>query len=301
MLELGEYLRLLCGCSTDLIGSLFVRPEFVIYQQPLMRHIIDIKQDFLTKEIGMSFGGNALTEVAKAGRINENVTAKRDEVIKRPVVDFCYVMVGNGTQPLVKFLASRNLTIAQCGLSKVSHTKGIFCIYGDNTGKYRFRGITVEKSNEPRLSDISKEAAETCFLGYMYYNADDYKVHCKKYANYQDWLVKHNPNRYVTQVGENGKTVDAKALMHALRISELAEQVLDTGTLDVYCTPEQRERYLAVREGIVNPDEIFEKTQTLVREVRARFNTDDRFAPCFTSERAFKLLLGMRQEFYGIG
>lgn len=295
MFELAKFTNLVCGGSTDLLGSLFVRDEFVLYIDPMFEQVFRKgNQRFITKVIGESFGGNAISEINRAGRISKNVEAKRDEVTRKTVLEYCYMVYERSrSMPLVEYLNSIGLDQSQCALVKVPNAKDLYAIYGDNEGTYR-KGIADDDSNDVRYHTIPLKKEKTTFLGYMSFNKDAYAQHCKKYQQYMEWYEKHNKNRYISI---DNTTVDSKALMHAVRIARLAEQVVETGTLDVYNTPEQREYYLSIREGKHDPVVLFEEVVELVKEVRQKFAQSE-IPSRIGEEEESEIVLSLRQHYY---
>ena len=84
-----------------------------------------------------------------------------------------------------------------------------------------YSGIVGEdgKSNEIRLSSVSKGEKPVCWISY---NSSGYSSHCVDYKNYMDWVKNRNPVRYETN---KGKTYDAKNVSHAFRLIAMCTEI----------------------------------------------------------------------------
>lgn len=68
------------------------------------------------------------------------------------------------------------------------------------------------KSNELRLSSVSKGERPICWVSY---NKDGFSKHCTDYKNYQNWIKHRNPVRYESNLNKN---YDAKNVSEAIRL-----------------------------------------------------------------------------------
>ena len=84
-----------------------------------------------------------------------------------------------------------------------------------------YSGIVGEdgKSNEIRLSSVSKGEMPICWISY---NASGFSSHCVDYKNYQDWVKHRNPVRYENN---KGKTYDAKNVSHSFRLIAMCTEI----------------------------------------------------------------------------
>lgn len=82
-------------------------------------------------------------------------------------------------------------------------------------------GIVGEdgKSNEIRLSSVSKGEKPICQLSY---NETGYSKHCVDYKNYKDWEKNRNPVRYESNLNKN---YDAKNVSHSFRLIAMCTEI----------------------------------------------------------------------------
>ena len=87
-----------------------------------------------------------------------------------------------------------------------------------------YRGVIKAdaKADEIRLSSIEdKHQRPMCFI---YYNKDGYSVHCRQYAEYQEWVKNRNPSRYESDLEKN---YDSKNMMHCFRLIHMACEIAE--------------------------------------------------------------------------
>lgn len=58
----------------------------------------------------------------------------------------------------------------------------------------------------------------------MSFNKDSYSIYCREYKEYLEWEEKQNEQRYQSTLS-NGKSYDAKNMMHTLRLLSMAEEI----------------------------------------------------------------------------
>lgn len=84
-----------------------------------------------------------------------------------------------------------------------------------------YRGIVGEKSNELRLSSVSKGEKPICYISY---NENGYRKHCIDFKNYQDWVKYRNPQRYESNLNKN---YDSKNLCHCMRLMTMGQEIAE--------------------------------------------------------------------------
>lgn len=96
-----------------------------------------------------------------------------------------------------------------------------------------YSGMVGERSQELRLSSVSKGEKPICYASY---NKDGYTKHCIDYRNYQDWIKHRNPIRYESNLH---KSYDAKNMCECFRLIhcgiEIAEgngYIVDRSNID---------------------------------------------------------------------
>lgn len=218
------------------------------YKHPLFSQLSP--SAFLSKKCRDTFAGYARSQIKKACGLNKKIVNPVDKK-RKSILDFCYVLKGQGSMPLLKWLTIHALQQEHCGLVSIAHMEGIFGLYYDKTGDLAYKGIMRKSNaNEVLLSSIPKGEMP---LTYLYFNQNGYSKYCKDYRNYWDWVVQRNEARYKNTL-EHGKNYDAKNMMHTFRLLHMAEEILRHGKLIV--KRPDRAFLLSVRAGQFAYDEL---------------------------------------------
>lgn len=218
---------------------------------------------FLSKLCAQTFGRYAWSQIRKARGLNKKVTTPQPRE-RKTVLDFCQVLVGAGTQPLRRWLESRNLDQQQCGLAKVPSAKDVFAMYVDASDGLGYGGVMgLRDSNALRLSSVPKDEP---LVAYVVYHADGYSQHCKVHRQYWEWVARRNDARYASTVAHGGG-YDAKNLMHTFRLLEVAEEILREGVIRV--ERPNREELLAIKRGAFGYEELLSWAEGKMAAVEA--------------------------------
>lgn len=126
-----------------------------------------------------------------------------------------------------------------------------------------YHGIVNEdgKSNELRLSSVSKGEKPLCF---MTYNQTGYTKHCIDYKNYKEWEKNRNPIRYESNLKHN---YDSKNISHCVRLMHMGIELAKGEGFNVRRTWD-REFLLDIRNHKMEYDEIM----AYVEEKHKEFN-----------------------------
>lgn len=158
-----------------------------------------------------------------------------------------------------------------------------------------YKGIVGEdgKSNEIRLSSVSKGEKPICWISY---NSGGYSSHCVDYHNYYDWLQHRNPVRYETN---KGKTYDAKNVSHAFRLIAMCTEIANGEGFKVDRSDIDREFLLKVKNHGFAYEEVIsmlEEKKKLMDEAMAKSTIPDTIDVDFVND----LLLSIRNKQLGI-
>ena len=287
--ELKKFMDMLVKNKPNFLEILGSPADCIRHKHPLF-DLLKL-EDFLSKQAKHTFAGYALSQIKKARGLNKKIvnpmTARR-----KSVLEFCYVQYGQGSIPLLKFLAKNNFQQEHCGLANVTHMKGIFALFHNPNLPYQgiIRG---EKSNDICLSSIPKKEQP---VGILYFNKDGYSLYCKKYTQYWEWVNKRNQARYESTMN-HGKNYDAKNMMHTFRLLHSAEEIAQTGTFQVRRTYDKAFLW-QVRRGEFQYDDLVRIAEEKILEIHELFEQCDlRDAP--NLEKANELLLEIRAGIYG--
>jgi len=137
--SLKKYLNLLCTSNPNMLESLFVDDEFVIYEHPIITEIKKHRQEFVTKECFNAFIGYSITQIQRARGLNKKIV---NPIEKRLwPLDFCFVPYKQGSSNIREWLKHRGLEQKYCGLVSINNMPGCYGIYYDwgahNSEKYK--------------------------------------------------------------------------------------------------------------------------------------------------------------------
>lgn len=170
--SLKKYFNLLLSSNPNILESLFIDDEFVIYEHPIITELKQHRQNFVTKECFNSFIGYAITQIKRARGYNKLCTWEAVE--RKMPIDFCYTPFNQGSQHITEWLERRGLKQRYCGLVSVNNMPDCYGLYYDWGSHFKTEGVTysdiVEYSNI-RLSTFFFET----FPGYsMVFMPEDF-------------------------------------------------------------------------------------------------------------------------------
>ena len=189
--ELNRFFDLLSQNKADVIEFLAIPDEFIQIKSWEWSLIAKHKLDFYTKICKFSFGGFAQGQIKKATGYNKKMNWEKEKIKRKTVLDFCYIIKGNGTVPFKE----SGLDQSVFGLSKIDHGRDIYAMYDLESYNQR-KGIVSsrENPNDIQLVSIPKGVK---ILDYMIFNKDAWSIHCREYREYQEWLEKRNKDRLI--------------------------------------------------------------------------------------------------------
>jgi len=288
--ELGRFVELLLKNNPNILELLASPDDCILYRHDIMNRL-NISM-FLSKLCKETFAGYALTQIKKARGYKKKII-NPVEAERKTVLDFCFILHGYSSIPLSEWLAQNHLLQEQCGLTSIPHSKGLYALFYDKEAMHHYRGImSSELANEVSLSSIPKGEKE---MAYLYFNKESYSSYCKDYAAYWEWVQKRNEDRYLGNA-EHGKGYDAKNMMHTIRLLQVAEETLATGTLNV--KRQNREELLSIKAGQFQYDELLAMANALMVSIeKACFSSPLPALP--DKESVEQILVQMRSELYG--
>lgn len=329
--ELKRFLELMGSNNPTVLELLNSPDDCILTKHPLFDYILEHKEDFITKICKDSFGGYARQQIKKAKGLNKKQNWEKDKVVRKDLLDFCYVLEGEKSIPWrvwnngaydEKFIGAVNVpngrdvyalfydTIAHKLHSKDipenirEYNKDILRIAEKqmglgykgliNTGHEDEDGkINYGISNQLRTSSIPKGERSICTISY---NKDGYSEHCKDYREYKEWLDNRNEARYV-ETQEHGQKIDGKNMMHCMRLINMATEIGE-GKGILVRRPDAQE-LLKIRRGEVDLDSLIEIADKAIENMDLIFdksNIPNKVNP----ELVNNLLVKIRKEFYNI-
>ena len=289
--ELGRYVELLAAGNPNLLETLATPPRLVLRKHPSLDALTPGL--FLSKRCRDTFAGYAQTQIRKAGGLNKKVHNPEPRE-RRSLLAFAHVLEvdGQGSRPLIDWLAERGWGQEELGLVSVPGAKGVYGVYRDAAGGARYRGVVrSEAANEVALSSVARGARP---VAHVVVNLDGYRAHCKAHRQYWDWVARRNEARYA-ETQAHGRGYDAKNLMHTFRLLDMAREILAEGRVIV--ERPNREELLAIRRGAFAYEELMARADERLAAV------DEAYAASALPEapdRAAieRVLVGLREGFY---
>lgn len=263
--ELRKFIDLLVKNNPTMLELLATPDDCVMYRHSLFSQLKP--QLFLSKLAKDSFAGYAMTQIRKARGLNKKILNPIAEQ-RKSILDFCYVISGQGTIPVSRFLKENNIKQEHCGLVALAHAREMYALFHHTEAGYRGI-INSDASLEVALSSVAEGAPPTIYLSF---NKDGYSKYCKDYKSYRQWEENRNEERYENTL-EHGKNYDAKNMMHTFRLLDMA---LDIGRLGkVIVRRPNRDFLLDIRAGKFDYETLLNRAEEKVQEVEAVFEHAD--------------------------
>jgi hypothetical protein len=289
--EIGRFLELLTKNNPNILELLSTPQQFVLYKHPLMNLIK--AEDFLSKLCLETFAGYAQTQIKKARGLNKKINKPLDSD-RKAVLDFCYVIYGNGSVPLREWLKETGYSQQQCGLTDVAHFRDGYLLYHQSQlidGNW-FRGIVSgPDADDVQLSIVPKDIEP---LAVMNFNKDGYSVYCREYREYKAWEEKRNQLRYQSTL-LHGKSYDAKNMMHTFRLLNMAEEIALYHEIRVHRN--DRDFLLKIRNGEFEFDALMQMVDEKMERIKQLYQQSS--LPNRPSDsKAEDILIEIRNRFY---
>lgn len=142
--ELGRWIELLLKSNPTAMESLFIPKRCIIGEvHPIVQKIIDNRDMFLSKECFKTLTGYAVSQISKARGLNKKIANPITE--RKDVLDFCYTLKGQGSQPIKDFLKENHLDQRYCGLVNIPNMRYTYGLYYDFAAYFNFEHIDWEK------------------------------------------------------------------------------------------------------------------------------------------------------------
>ena len=214
---------------------------------------------FLSKLCKDTFAGYAMTQIKKARGLNKKILNPIEKE-KKSILDFCFVISGQGSIPVIEFLKQSKLKQDLCGLVAIPHMRDIYGLYYNRTVKYQ--GIVHNMdSKDVCTSSVAKREKPIAVLSF---NKDGYSSYCKDYKEYWEWVGKRNEVRYTNTIS-HGKNYDAKNMMHTFRLLDMCEEIGKNGKILVRRL--NREFLLSIKMGDFGYDELLNQAEKKLESI----------------------------------
>ncbi|RFS19205.1 nucleotidyltransferase [Chitinophaga silvatica] len=288
--EVKRFLELLEKNNPNILELLSTPQHCIRFRHPLMNLIKP--SDFLSKLCQDTFAGYASAQIKKARGLNKKINQSFPEKRKN-IIEFCYVVDGLQTKPLVTWLESKGYEQSDCGLARLDHFRDLYALFHNSQfPDVSFKGIySGDEANDVQLSSIPKGIIPLVILEF---NKDAYSVYCKDFASYHEWVAKRNEARYAHNK-QLGADYDSKHMMHTYRLLTMAEEIALYKEVRVW--RDDRDFLLRIRNGEFSYEQLLEMVEEKMTNMTRLYAESDLPAspdPTLTEQ----ILVRIREEFY---
>jgi len=239
--EIKKFVELLLKNNPNILELLSTPDDCILHRHPVMNLLKP--EMFLSRACNQTFGQYAYAQIKKARGLNKKILNPLDKK-RKTILDFCYVVKGQGSVPVVEWITDQGYAQEECGLVRIDHMRDMYALFHQSQSDRKFSGIfSGEDADEVSLSSVPEGLQPVCIL---YFNKDGYSVYCKEYRQYWEWVEQRNEERYENTVSY-GKNYDAKNMMHVFRLLNMAEEIARYEKVNVR-RPE-RDYLLKIRAG----------------------------------------------------
>jgi hypothetical protein len=318
------------GSNNPTVLELLNSPEdCIISKHPLFDEILAHKEDFITKICKDSFGGYARQQIKKAKGLNKKQNWEKDKVVRKDLLDFCYVIDGEKSIPWRKWNKG-TYDEKFIGAVNIPNARDVYALFYDKTA-YMLHSTDIHEDTRETYKKVLKDAGKPMGLGYkglvntghededgkinygisnqlrlssipkgeksictIVYNKDGYSEHCKDYKEYQEWLENRNEARYV-ETQEHGQKIDGKNMMHCMRLIKMATEIGE-GKGIIVRRPDAQE-LLAIRRGEVDLDSLIDIADKAIENMDEVFENSN-LPNSVDKDLVNKLLIKIRKGFY---
>lgn len=237
--ELEKYISLLGNSNPNILESLFIPDNCVLYEHPAFSIIKENRDKLITKKCFNKFFGFASTQIAKARGLNKKIVNPITE--RKGPLDFVYTFYKQGSTKIENWLDHRGMYQKYCGLVNIPNMNNIMGVYYDWGNHFIHEHITckdlyngwlltnvntltdlIHRFKSGELSDNELEQFSPKYkqaqLGNMArFICDFYGVKFHTITKrFEDWFNKQIPIGYSGMVGED-------KLSNELRLSSVSK------------------------------------------------------------------------------
>jgi uncharacterized protein len=298
--EIGRLIELLQKNNPNILEIIASPEDCILQKHPLMDLLKP--EDFLSRLCKDTFAGYAISQIKKAKGLNKKILNPMDKE-KKSILDFCYILQDQGSVPLKKWLREFSssggvsegrggLQQEKCGLVSIDNTKGMYALFYDQSGDFRYKGIIQNlEANQVSVSSVPKGQHP---LAYLFCNLDAYSTYCKDYREYWKWVSERNEDRY--NVNQNhGQNYDSKNMMHTIRLLQSCEQIFKNNSLNIRV--DNREELLDIKAGNWSYEQVMKKAEDLIASIEEH-HAASALPDLPDLEKTTKILVQIREELY---
>jgi uncharacterized protein len=265
--EIKKFVDLLLKNNPNILELLNTPGDCVLHRHPVMDLLKP--ETFLSKLCNQTFGRYAYAQIKKARGLNKKILNPLDKK-RKTVLDFCFVVKGQGATSANAWLASEGYRQEDCGLVRIDHMRDIYALFHQSQSDRTLNGVySGEDADEVSLSSVPAGLEPKALL---HFNKDGYSVYCKEYLQYWEWVNSRNEERYENTVS-HGKNYDAKNMMHVFRLLNMAEEIARYRHVNVRRS--EREWLLRIRAGEFLYEDLLDQAEEKIQLIDDLFQKSD--------------------------
>ena len=157
--SLKKFLLLLLKSNPNVLESLFVPEDKILYKHPLMDIILQERDKFITKKCFHSFLGYAKTQIERARDLKKKITQPMTGPLKSCLEYILYAVDGD-VKKVVDYLSFNKLKQEFCGLVNLDGMNCMYSMYYDWGAHLKDIGITTEEEFAKHMPKFSNTFAE---------------------------------------------------------------------------------------------------------------------------------------------
>jgi predicted nucleotidyltransferase len=288
--ELKKFIDLLNKNNPNILELLATPADCILIRHPIMDQIKT--ENFLSRLCKQTFAGYATSQNKKAKWLNKKIVNPVEKE-RKSILDFCYVIYGQGSIALKLWLEKKNIKQEDCGLVNIAHMRDVYSVFHNSQiNEGYLKGIfSGNEANDVSLSSVPMGIEPIAVLSF---NKDGYSKYCKDYLQYWEWVENRNEARY-EKTQEHGKNYDSKNMMHTFRLLNMAAEIAKEKKVNVRRT--DREFLFKIRNGEFSYEGLVKMANEKMQEVEELFDRSDLpEAPDVNAGN--ELLIRMREELY---
>lgn len=143
---LGKYLKLLLNSNPNVLESLYIPEDKIIYKHPLMDKILSHRDEFLTKKCFGSFMGYAKTQLERARSLKKKIVHPIEGPLQS-CLEFILYEENGGSKKVVDWLKVHGLKQEYCGLVSLDRMICMYCMYYD-WGQHIYNELGIAEFNQ---------------------------------------------------------------------------------------------------------------------------------------------------------
>lgn len=268
--SLKRFVELALSANPNIIELLFMPPDCIRYQSPLLEPLMAQRKCFITRQAYATHIGYAQAQIGRARGRNKwiNNPQPAEPLAKEA---FCWFIPAQPTAGAFPYrpipLRHSGINLAECHCAALEHTQNLYRLYHYGPGA---KGVFRQDNLVCEPIPFDDEA--TRCIGLLLYARNSYEQATRDHRHYWEWMTLRNDQRWVAQ--ERGELdYDAKNMMHTFRLLLSGASILRHGHPLVRFAGEERDFLMAIRRGQFSYEELIQRVEALCAELAALHET----------------------------